>query len=434
MIYHEEFETLPREALEALQLKRLKTVVQRVYATVPFYKKKYDEINFKPEQIRSLDDLRRLPLTMKDDLRDNYPFNMFAVPMSSVVRIHVSSGTTGKPTVVGYTARDINLWSDLIARTLMAAGATRSDIVQNAYGYGLFTGGLGFHYGSERLGASVIPVSGGNTKRQIMLMQDFGSTVLTCTPSYALYLAEAAKEMGIDIKKLPLRVGILGAEPWTERMRDEIERRMGIDALDIYGLSEIIGPGVSIECIEGKNGLHIFEDHFLPEIIDPKTGKVLKEGEEGELVLTTLTREGTSLVRYRTGDITQINYQPCDCGRTIARINKIKGRVDDMLIIRGVNIFPSQIENVLLQIEEAEPHYQLILERKRGLDELTVELEVSPNTFFDEVKRVEKIEAKIEKEIEDALGLRIGVRLVESRTIERSMGKAERIIDKRKSK
>jgi len=349
------------------------------------------------------------------------------------VEFHISSGTTGKPVVNGYTRKDIQVWSEVMARALACAGTTSKDVVHNAYGYGLFTGGLGIHYGAQLIGAKTIPISGGQTRRQIMIMQDFKSTVLTCTPSYALHIAEAAEEIGVDPRKLSLRVGILGAEPWSENMRKEVEVQLGIDALDIYGLTEIIGPGVAQEC-EAKEGMHIFEDHFLPEIIDPKTGKVLEEGEEGELVLTTLTREGTSLVRYRTGDITQINYQPCACGRTIARINKIKGRVDDMLIIRGVNIFPSQIENVLLQIEEAEPHYQLILERKRGLDELTVELEVSPNTFFDEVKRVEKIEAKIEKEIEDALGLRVGVRLVESRTIERSMGKAKRIIDKRKSK
>ena len=433
MIWNKKYECMDRDNLRDLQLTRLKEVVRRVYERLPFYRKKFSEDHLHPDALKSLEDLRKFPLTRKSELREGYPFGLFTAPLEKIVEFHISSGTTGKPVVNGYTRKDIQVWSEVMARALACAGTTSRDVVHNAYGYGLFTGGLGIHYGAQLIGAKTIPISGGQTRRQIMIMQDFKSTVLTCTPSYALHIAEAAEEIGVDPRKLSLRVGILGAEPWSENMRKEVEAQLGIDALDIYGLTEIIGPGVAQEC-EAKEGMHIFEDHFLPEIIDPKTGKVLEEGEEGELVLTTLTREGTSLVRYRTGDITQINYQPCDCGRSIARINKIKGRVDDMLIIRGVNIFPSQIENVLLQIEEAEPHYQLILERKRGLDELTVELEVSPNTFFDEVKRVEKIEAKIEKEIEDALGLRVGGRLVESRTIERSMGKAKRIIDKRKSK
>jgi len=433
MIWNKEYECMDRDNLRDLQLTRLKEVVRRVYERLPFYRKKFSQNDLHPDEIKSLEDLRKFPLTRKSELREGYPFGLFTTPLEKIVEFHISSGTTGKPVVNGYTRKDIQVWSEVMARALACAGTTSKDVVHNAYGYGLFTGGLGVHYGAQLIGAKTIPISGGQTRRQIMIMQDFKSTVLTCTPSYALHIAEAAEEIGVNPRELSLRVGILGAEPWSENMRREIEAQLGIDALDIYGLTEIIGPGVAQEC-EAKEGMHIFEDHFLPEIIDPKTGKVLEEGEEGELILTTLTREGTSLVRYRTGDITQINYQLCDCGRTIARISKIKGRVDDMLIIRGVNIFPSQIENVLLQIEEAEPHYQLILERKRGLDELTVELEVSPNTFFDEVKRVEKIEAKIEKEIEDALGLRVGVRLVESRTIERSMGKAKRIIDKRKSK
>ena len=433
MIWNKKYECMDRGNLEDLQLARLKEAVRRVYERLPFYRKKFSENHVYPDALKSLENLREFPFTRKPELREGYPFGLFTAPLEKIVEFHVSSGTTGKPVVNGYTRKDIQVWSEVMARALACAGTTSKDVVHNAYGYGLFTGGLGIHYGAQLIGAKTIPISGGQTRRQIMIMQDFKSTVLTCTPSYALHIAEAAEEIGVDPRKLSLRVGILGAEPWSENMRKEVEAQLGIDALDIYGLTEIIGPGVAQEC-EAKEGMHIFEDHFLPEIIDPKTGKVLKEGEEGELVLTTLTREGTSLIRYRTGDITQINYQPCDCGRTMARISKIKGRADDMLIIRGVNIFPSQIENVLLEIEEAEPHYQLILERKRGLDELTVELEVSPNTFFDEVKRVEKIEAKIEKEIEDALGLRIGVRLVESRTIERSMGKAKRIIDKRKSK
>jgi len=432
MIYHEEFETLPREALEALQLKRLQAVVQRVYATVPFYKKKFDEVNFRPDQIRSLDDLALLPFTMKGDLRDNYPFNMFAVPMSNVVRIHASSGTTGKPTVVGYTARDIDLWSDLMARTLMAAGVTPSDIVHNAYGYGLFTGGLGFHYGSERLGASVIPVSGGNTKRQIMLLQDFGPTVLTCTPSYALHLTEAAEEMGVDVKTLRLRVGIFGAEPWTEQMRDEIERRMGIDALDIYGLSEVIGPGVAVECIEAKKGLHIFEDHFLTEIIDPVTGRKLPWGEEGELVFTTLTKEAFPIIRYRTRDISRLSPEPCRCGRTLVRMGRITGRSDDMLIIRGVNVFPSQIESVIMNTREVAPHYLLIVDREGHLDTLEVQVEVNAEVFHDEVKVLQAVQTRIQKEIVEVLGVACKVKLVEPHTIQRSEGKALRVIDRRK--
>ncbi|MBW2147483.1 MAG: phenylacetate--CoA ligase [Deltaproteobacteria bacterium] len=432
MIYDEEFETLPREALEALQLKRLQAVVQRVYSTVPFYKKKYDEMKLRPEQVRSLDDLQRLPFTVKDDLRDNYPFNMFSVPMSNVVRIHASSGTTGKPIVVGYTSRDIDLWSGLMARTLMAAGVTRSDIVHNAYGYGLFTGGLGFHYGAERLGASVIPVSGGNTKRQVMLLQDFGPTVLTCTPSYALYLAEAAEEMGIDIRKLRLRVGIFGAEPWSVRMREEIERKIGVQAIDIFGLSEVIGPGVSVECIEAKNGLHIFEDHFLPEIIDPDTGEKLPWGEEGELVFTTLTKEAFPIIRYRTRDITRLFPEPCRCGRTMVRMGRITGRSDDMLIIRGVNVFPSQIESVLMNVKEVAPHYLLIVDREGQLDTLEVQVEVNEGAFHDEVKVLQALQGRIQKEIREMLGVTCKVKLVEPHTIKRSEGKAQRVIDRRK--
>jgi phenylacetate-CoA ligase len=433
MIWNKEYECMNRENLQDLQLRRLKKVTHRVFERLPFYKRKFEESQVHPGQIKSLEDLQKLPFTSKSDLREGYPFGLFTAPLGEIVEFHISSGTTGKPVVNGYTRGDIQIWAEVMARALSCAGTTSRDVVHNAYGYGLFTGGLGTHYGAQLIGAKTIPISGGQTKRQITIMQDFKSTVLTCTPSYALHIAEVAEEMGINPRDLPLRVGILGAETWSESMRQEIESRLGIEALDIYGLTEIIGPGVAQEC-EAKEGMHLFEDHFLPEIIDPKTGKVLKEGEEGELVLTTLTREGTSLVRYRTGDITHINYQPCECGRTLARIGKIKGRADDMLIIRGVNFFPSQIENILIQIDEAEPHYQLILERRKGLDELTVELETSPHIFFDEVRRLEEIEAKIKREIEDALGLRIGVKLVEPRTIQRSMGKAKRIIDKRKLK
>jgi len=432
MIWDEEFETLPREALEALQLKRLTATAERVYATVPFYKKKFDEFGVKPSDIKSLKDLRRLPFTTKLDLRDSYPFGLFAVPMEQVVRIHASSGTTGKQTVVGYTRRDINNWAELMARSLAAAGSHKNDIIHNAYGYGLFTGGLGVHYGAERLGASVIPISGGNSKRQIIIMQDFGSTVLTCTPSYALFLAETAEEMGVDFKKLKLRVGIFGAEPWSEKMRDEIERKLNIQAIDIYGLSEVMGPGVSIECLEAKQGLHIFEDHFIPEIINPQTGEVLPHGEKGELVFTTITKEAFPLIRYRTRDISVLYPQPCKCGRTHMRMERVSGRSDDMLIIRGVNVFPSQIESVLMNIEGVEPHYLLIVDRQGTLDTLDVHVEVNEKVFSDEVKNLQSLGRKIEKEIKDLLGVNAGVKLVEPKTLQRSEGKAQRVIDKRK--
>jgi phenylacetate-CoA ligase len=432
MLFDEEFETLPREALEALQLKRLAATADRVYATVPFYKMKFDERGIKPSGIQSLKDLRRLPFTTKIDLRDNYPFGLFAVPMEQVVRIHASSGTTGKPTVVGYTRRDINTWAELMARSLAAAGAHKNDIIHNAYGYGLFTGGLGVHYGAEKLGASVIPISGGNSKRQIVIMQDFGSTVLTCTPSYALFLAETAEEMGVDFKKLKLKVGIFGAEPWSERMRDEIERKLGIQAIDIYGLSEVIGPGVSIECIEAKRGLHIFEDHFIAEIIDPQTGEVLPYGQKGELVFTTITKEAFPLIRYRTRDISVLYPEPCRCGRTHVRMERVSGRSDDMLIIRGVNVFPSQIESVLMNIEGVEPHYLLIVDRQGNLDTLDLQVEVNERVFSDEVKNLQSLGRRIEKEIKDLLGVSAGVKLVEPKTIQRSEGKAQRVIDKRK--
>jgi phenylacetate-CoA ligase len=432
MIWDEEFETLPREALEALQLKRLVATVERVYATVPFYKKRFDESGVRPSDIKSLRDLQRLPFTTKLDLRDSYPFGLFAVPMEQVVRIHASSGTTGKQTVVGYTRRDINTWAELMARSLAASGAHKNDIIHNAYGYGLFTGGLGVHYGAEKLGASVIPISGGNSKRQIIIMQDFGSTVLTCTPSYALFLAETAEEMGVDFKKLKLRVGVFGAEPWSERMRDEIERKLNIQAIDIYGLSEVMGPGVSIECLEAKKGLHVFEDHFIPEIINPQTGKVLPYGEKGELVFTTITKEAFPLIRYRTRDISVLYPQPCKCGRTHMRMERVSGRSDDMLIIRGVNVFPSQIESVLMNIEGVEPHYLLIVDRQGTLDTLDVQVEVNEKVFFDEVKNLQSLGRRIEKDIKDLLGVNAGVKLVEPKTIQRSEGKAQRVIDKRK--
>jgi phenylacetate-CoA ligase len=431
MIYNEEFEALPREALEALQLKRLQHVAQRVYHTVGFYRKSFDRVSVNPDDIRTLDDLQKLPFTTKDDLRDNYPFGLFAVPMSSVVRMHASSGTTGQSTVVGYTKRDIETWSELMARCFAAAGVTRNDIVHNAYGYGLFTGGLGAHYGAEKLGASVIPMSGGNTKRQIVILQDFGPTAICCTPSYALTLAEAGMEMGIDMRSLKLRVGILGAEPWSEKMRLEIENKLNIVALNIYGLSEVIGPGVSMECLEGREGMHIFEDHFIVETIDPDSGEVLPPGEQGELVFTTITKEAFPLIRYRTRDISRIITAPCRCGRSFVRMERVSGRSDDMLIIRGVNVFPSQIESVLMGIEGLEPHYQLIVDRVETLDTLEVRVEVSESIFSDEIKVLQSLEKRISKDLKDYLGVTAQVKLVEPKTIQRFEGKAQRVIDKR---
>ncbi len=431
MIYNEDFETLPRPALEALQLKRLQSTLARVYANVPFYKESLDKAGITPDDVKSLEDIQKLPFTYKQDMRDSYPYGLFAVPMEDIVRIHASSGTTGKPTVVGYTRKDIDVWSELMARSFVAAGVHKGDIIHNAYGYGLFTGGLGAHYGAERLGASVIPMSGGNTKKQIMIMQDFGSTVLTCTPSYSLFMAEAAKEEGIEFKHLDLRVGIFGAEPWSESMRTEIEAKLNLCAIDIYGLSEIMGPGVAIECREAKKGLHIWEDHFIPEIINPDTGDLLPPGEQGELVITTITKEGIPLIRYRTRDITRINYETCACGRTHARIDRMSGRSDDMLIIRGVNVFPSQIESILMGIEGVEPHYLLIVDRKDNLDTLEVQVEVDERLFSDEIKHLQALSHTIEKEIKDILGVTCKARLVEPRTIARSEGKAKRVVDHR---
>ena len=433
MIYNEEFETLPREALEALQLKRLKQVVQRVYHTVGFYRRAFDQAGVQPEHLKTLDDLKRFPFTGKQDLRDNYPFGLFAVPMSSVVRLHASSGTTGRATVVGYTQRDIETWSELMARCFVAAGLTKNDMIHNAYGYGLFTGGLGAHYGAERLGASVIPISGGNTKRQITILQDFGPTAICCTPSYALNLAEQGKAMGVDMRALNLRVGIFGAEPWSEEMRRQIESALNLTALNIYGLSEIMGPGVSMECLEGRQGMHIFEDHFLVETIDPDTGDVLPPGETGELVFTTITKEAFPLVRYRTRDISRLIPEPCRCGRTHYRMDRIMGRSDDMLIIRGVNVFPSQIEAVLMGIEGIQPHYQLIVDRVDNLDTIEVQVEVSDElSNADEVKVLQNMERRIIKDIKDYLGVSAKVKLVEPKSLQRFEGKANRVQDKRR--
>ncbi|MFI5295864.1 MAG: phenylacetate--CoA ligase family protein [Thermodesulfovibrionales bacterium] len=432
MIWNEEFETLPREALEALQLKRLQHQIERVYAAVPYYRNKMTEAGVKPSDIKNLKDLRKLPFMTKEDLRLNYPFGLFAVPFERVVRIHASSGTTGKPTVVGYTKRDIDSWAELMARTLSCGGAHQGDIVHNAYGYGLFTGGLGAHYGAEKLGAAVIPISGGNSKRQIMIMQDFGSTVLMCTPSYALNLADVMKEMNVDPASLKLRVGLFGAEPWSENMREEIQKRLNLKAIDIFGLSEVMGPGVASECIEEQHGLHIFEDYFLPEIVDPKTMEPLPPDEHGELVFTTLTKEAFPVIRYRTKDISMLIADTCSCGRTFHRMERITGRTDDMLIIRGVNVFPSQIEHVLMSIEGVEPHYQIIVGREGSLDVVEVQVEVSENIFSDEVKVLETLGKKIEREIKDLLGISCKVKLVEPKTIQRSEGKAKRVIDNRK--
>ena len=431
MLFDVSNETMPREELEALQLKRLKSLVEKVYYNVPFYQNRFNEMNLRPEQIRTLGDLKYLPFTEKQDLRNNYPFGLFAVPRDNVVRVHASSGTTGKATVVGYTQRDVNTWAELMARSLMCAGASRRDIVHNAYGYGLFTGGLGMHYGVERLGATILPISGGGTRRQVMLMRDFGSTILCSTPSYALFLYESIIAAGMSIDDLKLHTGIFGAEPWSEKMRSEIESKLRIKALDIYGLSEIMGPGVGMECCDAQDGLHIWEDHFLVEIIDPETGEQLPLGETGELVITTLTKEAQPLIRYRTRDITRIDAIPCRCGRTHRRITRIQGRSDDMLIIRGVNVFPQQIETILLETQGVAPHYQLILTREGSLDMLEVKVEVDEKMFSDEIKHLQRIEAKIQKNIKEFLGVTAKVTLSEPRSIERSEGKAKRIIDLR---
>ena len=431
MFWNKEMETLPLEKLRELQLERLKKVVKYAYERVPFYRKKFDEAGIKPEDIKSLEDIRYIPFTSKADLREVYPFGMFAVPLSEIVEIHSSSGTTGKPVVIGYTKNDLEVWKEVMARSLTMIGITREDIIQIAYGYGLFTGGLGFHYGALTIGATIVPVSAGNTRRQIELMRDFGTTVLCCTPSYALYLAEYAKdEMGIDPSGLRLRMGSFGAEMWTEEMRREIEKRFGIKAYNVYGLTEIIGPGVAHECQE-QNGLHIWEDHFYPEIIDPETGEPLTDGERGELVLTTLTKEGVPMIRFRTRDITSLLPGECACGRTGRRIERIRGRSDDMIKVRGVMLFPYQIEQAILEIQGVEPHYQIILTRPHHLDEIEVQVEMSKETFSDEVREIEALRKKLEKRIEETVGIRVKVTLVEPKTIPRFEGKAKRVIDKR---
>lgn len=425
------YECMSREEMTRVQNERLINTVKRIYHNVPFYRDKMQKAGIEPGDIKSIGDLKNLPFTYKQDLRDTYPYGLFAVPLSEIVRIHASSGTTGRQTVVGYTRRDLDTWSEVMARTLSCAGASQDSFIQVAYGYGLFTGGLGVHYGAERIGASVIPISGGNTKRQLQIMKDFGTTILACTPSYAMFMAEEMEEAGIRKEDLKLKAGVFGAEPWSANMRNEIEERLGILAIDIYGLSEVIGPGVASECY-CKCGLHIPEDHFIPEIIDPQTEEVLPPGSKGELVFTTITKEGLPLIRYRTRDISSLTYEKCDCGRTAVRMSKVTGRTDDMLIIRGVNVFPSQIESVLLEIGETAPHYLLIVDRVDNLDLLEVWVEMTQSMFSDEVKRIEDIERKIRKEIEGTLGISAKVKLVEPKTIERSEGKAKRVIDRRK--
>ncbi len=425
-----EHETMPREKLEQLQLERLKAIVKKVCQHVPFYRDAFKARGFEPGDLKSLADLKNLPFTYKQDLRDNYPYGLFAEPLDKIIRLHASSGTTGKPSVVGYTKKDIDNWADLVARCLAMAGGGKGDIVQVAYGYGLFTGGLGAHYGAERLGAAVVPASGGNTARQLLLIQDFGVTMLACTPSYALFLAEEGEKAGIDFKKLPLKAGIFGAEPWTENMRAQLEAKLDIIALDIYGLSEVMGPGVSMEC-PAKQGSHIFEDHFIAEIIDPDTGETLPCGQQGELVLTTITKEGIPLIRYRTRDISTLHYEKCACGRTHVRMKRVTGRTDDMLIIRGVNVFPSQVESVLLEFGETEPHYLLVVDRKGDLDDLEIWVELSEKMFSDEVRQLEKLENRIRHKILSVLNINVRIKFVEPRTIPRSEGKAKRVMDRR---
>ena len=432
MIRDSEHEKMPRKQLEKLQLERLQAKVKDVYEKVPFYRRAFKEKGVMPDDIKTLADLKKLPFTSKTDFRDNYPYGLMTVPLEKVVRIHSSSGTTGKPIIVPYTEADVDMWSEVMARTLASAGMTKNDVMQNAYGYGLFTGGLGFHYGCERLGAMVIPAGGGNTKRQILLIQDLGTTVITCTPTYAFILNETAKEMGIDFRETKLRLGIHGAEPWSEQMRKDIEERLGISAINVYGLTEVIGPGVSVEC-EHKNGMHIWEDHFLVEIINPATGEQLPYGQEGELIITTLTKEAQPVIRFRTRDITKLIAEPCQCGRTMVRMARITGRSDDMLVVRGVNVFPSQIESVLLEVEGVEPHYLIVVDRRDvfSTEDLEIWVEVSEAVFSDEMQKMEKLEKKLRAEMDSVLGISARIKLVEPRTITRTEGKAKRVIDRK---
>lgn len=429
--WNPQIETAPVYEMKALQSYRLSAKIKQVYDNVPHYRAKMDEIGVTPYDIRSVEDLHKLPFTTKQDLRDTYPYGMFARPIEEVVRIHASSGTTGKQTVVGYTDHDIDIWSECTARALTAAGGAKNDFVHVSYGYGLFTGGFGLHCGAEKIKATVIPVSVGNTKRQIQIMKDFGSTILCCTPSYALYLGETLEEMGVDKSEIHLKAGIFGAEPWTEGMRREIEKKLGIKAFDIYGLSEVIGPGVAFECSE-QTGMHINEDHFIPEIIDPDTGEVLPEGEQGELVFTAITKEALPLMRYRTKDIAVLSRKQCSCGRTLIKLSKPQGRSDDMLIIRGVNVFPSQVESVLMDLGLTAPHYVLIVDRVDNKDRLEIKVEMAEEMFSDAVRHIEDTEGVIQRAVESTLGISAKVTLVEPKTLERAEGKSKRVIDNRR--
>jgi phenylacetate-CoA ligase len=422
----------PLAELRALQLQRIRAVVERAYQHVELFRTRMEERNLKPEEISSIDDIAKLPFTLKSDLRDTYPFGLFASPMKDVVRLHVSSGTTGKPIVVAYTKEDVDVWTSVMVRCFAGCGLHRGDIIQNAYGYGLFTGGLGAHYGAEGLGATVVPTSGGNADRQIMLMKDFGVTAICCTPTYFLHLIARATELGVDMKQLPIRAGVFGAEPWTESMRQHIEKMSGIEAFDIYGLSEIIGPGVGCEC-RRHQGLHIFEDLFYPEIVDPASGEPLPDGDEGELVLTTLSKQAMPMIRYRTRDITRLLPGLCECGRTLRRIDRIGRRSDDMLIIRGVNVFPSQVESALLQVEGTLPQYQIVLTREQGLDQMEVQVEVTAQMFNDKIGALQGLHGKLQSALDHVLGIRVRVALVEANSLARSEGKAKRVVDRRTS-
>ncbi len=431
MFWQKDIETMERPELEALQLERLKRIVAYVYDRVPFYRKRLDDAGVKPEKIKVLSDIQYIPYTTKDDIRDTYPFGLFAVPQKEIVRIHASSGTTGNPTVVGYTRRDLETWSDCVARLVTAAGATNEDIVQIAFGYGLFTGALGLHYGLERIGATVVPTSTGNTEKQLKLMRDFGTTALVSTPSYALYIAEVAADIGIDCRDLKVRLGLFGSEGCSIEMRTKVEEAWNLFATDNYGMSELMGPGVSGEC-RLRCGMHFAEDHFLPEIIDPKTGDVKPRGEEGELVVTTLTKEGIPLLRYRTKDITRIHYEKCECGRTHARMDKPLGRSDDMLKIKGVNVFPTQIESVLVSIPEVGPQYQIVLDQKNYMDTFEINIEVSDPKLLESFSELENLQQSVRHKLQTVLGLDAKINLVEPRSLERFVGKAKRVIDNRK--
>lgn len=429
-IWNREYETMGREELRELQYKRLQMSLRWAYTNVPFYRERWDDVGLKPQDVKSLEDLAKIPFTTKTDFRAAYPYGLFAVPLERVVRIHSSTGTTSRPTVVGYTRGDLNTWAELCARVVTAGGARPQDVAQVAFGYGMQTGAFGLHAGLERIGASVIPASTGNTRRQLTIMRDYKTTVLVCTPSYAMYMAEAAGDLGFNLEELSLRVGLFGAEPWTNKLREELERRLGISASDNYGLSELMGPGLSGECIM-KDGLHINEDHFIVEVVDPETGEGVPEGKEGELVFTSLTSEALPVIRFRTGDLSSVTYRPCACGRTLARHTKVYARTDDMVIVRGVNVFPSQVEEVLMEIEGVEPHFQIVLDRKAAMDEMVVQIEVEPAFFPDVMRRLVEFERQVEDRLQEELGVRARVKLVEPKTLPRHTGKARRVIDRR---